>query len=128
MVSLAAKRPKGSRSSCYCQIFARTGQGGPFDRGSAPTRDNGKVNSDRPLERGSRLRDLQPTSLLFGFFFLFQRFSLVRHHSPTASQIEVRSSKDVIGYLSSVMPALIGPLSAFVSTVQHHGGSPPGRL
>jgi hypothetical protein len=67
--------------------------------------------------------------LLFGFFFLFQRFSLVRHHSPTASQIEVRSSKDVIGYLSSVMPALIGPLSAFVSTVQlriaHH--KPPGE-
>jgi hypothetical protein len=54
---------------------------------------------------------------------------LVRHHSPTASQIEVRSSKDVIGYLSSVMPALIGPLSAFVSTVQlriaHH--KPPGE-
>jgi len=64
----------------------------------------------------------------FGFFFLFQRFSLLRYRPPTASQIEVRSSKDVIGYLSSVMPALIGPLSAFVSTVEHHGGSPPGRL
>ena len=51
---------------------------------------------------------------LFGFFFLF---SLVRHHAPTVSQIEV----------SSVMPALIGPLSAFVSTVEHHGGSSPRR-
>ncbi len=25
------------------------------------------------------------TTLLFGFFFLFQRFSLVRHQAPTAS-------------------------------------------
>jgi hypothetical protein len=61
---------------------------------------------------------------LFGFFFLF---SLVRHHAPTVSQIEVHSSKHIIGHLSSVMPALIGPLSAFVSTVEHHGGSSPRR-
>jgi hypothetical protein len=73
-----------------------------------------------------RLRGLQPISLLFlSFFFLFQRFSLVRHHAPTAGQIEIRSSKHVIGYLSGVTPALVGPLPTFVSTVQHRGGSSP---
>jgi hypothetical protein len=66
----------------------------------------------------------EPTRF-FGSFFLFKRSGLVRHHAPTASQIEVRSSKDVIGYLSSVTPALLGPSLALVSTVEHHGGSSP---
>jgi hypothetical protein len=70
-----------------------------------------------------RLRDVPPTSLLFAFFFLFQQFSFVRHHAPTAGQIEVRSSKHVIGYLSGVTSALVGPFPTFVSTVQHHGES-----
>jgi hypothetical protein len=78
-------------------------------------------SGDRSRARYDNKRDGKQTYPkppgFFGFFFLFQRFSLVRHHAPTASQIEVGSSKDVIGYLSSVMPALIGPLSAFVSTV-----------
>jgi hypothetical protein len=52
--------------------------------------------------------------------FLFQRFSLMPHHAPTAGQIEVRYSKHIIGYLSGVTPALVGLLPTFVSTVQHH--------
>jgi hypothetical protein len=72
-----------------------------------------------------RLRDLPPTPLAFAFFFLFQRFSLVRHHAPTASQIEVRSSKHVIRYLSGLTPALVRSLPTFISTVRHHGGSSP---
>jgi hypothetical protein len=65
--------------------------------------------------------------LLFAFFFfLFQQFSFVRQHAPTAGQIEVRFSKNVIGYLSGVTPpALVGPFPTFVSTVQHHDGSSP---
>jgi hypothetical protein len=47
-------------------------------------------------------------------------FSLVRHHTPTAGQIEVGSSKHIVSYLSGVALALIGPLPTFVSTVQHN--------
>jgi hypothetical protein len=73
-----------------------------------PLTDNGEQ---------TRLRGLQPISLLFlSFFFLFQRFSLVRHHAPTAGQIEIHSSKHVISYLSGVTPALHRP---FVGIRQH---------
>jgi hypothetical protein len=74
--------------------------------------------NNRPLESGSRLRDLRPTTLL-----LFHQFGLIRHHAPTASQIELRSSKHGIGRLSGITSALVSPLPIFVSTVQHHGGS-----
>jgi hypothetical protein len=82
----------------------------------------------RPLtDKGKQipLHEVQPTNLLFSFFFLFEQFSFVRHHAPTAGQIEVRFSKHVISYLSGVTPALVGPFPTFVSTVQHHGGSSP---
>jgi hypothetical protein len=52
--------------------------------------------------------------------FPFQRFSFVRHLAPTASQIEVRYSKHIIGCLSGATAALVGSLPTFVSTVQHH--------
>jgi hypothetical protein len=52
--------------------------------------------------------------------FRFQRFSLVRHLAPTASQIEVRYSKYIISCLSGATPALVDPLPTFVSTIQHH--------
>jgi hypothetical protein len=53
-------------------------------------------------------------------------FTLVRYLAPKAGQIDVRSSKHVIGYdLSSITPALVGPLPTFVSAAQHHGGSSP---
>ena len=60
-------------------------------------------------------------------FFLFEQFSLLGHGAPMAGQIEVRSSKHVIGYLSGITPALIGPLPTFVSTVQYHGQEAPKR-
>jgi hypothetical protein len=50
-------------------------------------------------------------------------FSLVRHHAPTAGRIEVRSSKHVIGCLSGVTPALIGPWPTLVSTVRNRHGA-----
>ncbi len=87
--------------------------------GRPPLADNGEQ---------TRFRDLQPAGLIFAFFFLFQPFSLVRHHAPTAGQIEVRSSKHVIGYLGGVTAALIGPSPTFISTGQHHGGLSPGRI
>jgi hypothetical protein len=56
----------------------------------------------------------------WGQGFPFQRFSFVRHLAPTASQIEVRYSKHIVGCLSGATAALVGPLPTFVSTVQHH--------
>jgi hypothetical protein len=44
----------------------------------------------------------------------------VRHLAPTAGQIEVRYSKNIIGCSSGAKAALVGPLPTFVSTVQHH--------
>jgi hypothetical protein len=58
-------------------------------------------------------------------FFLFEQLSLLGHRAPMAGQIEVRSSKHVIGYLSGITPALIGPLPTFVSTV--HGREAPKK-
>ena len=46
-----------------CQISAGTSQDGPRAGGSAPTRDNGKVNNDRPLGRGSQKRDARNLAL-----------------------------------------------------------------
>src|SRR5262249_49007616 len=63
LVSLAAKRPKGGRSRGHCQIFAGAGQGGRGDGGSAPTRDNSKVDSGRSLERGSQKTDARDFAL-----------------------------------------------------------------
>jgi hypothetical protein len=37
-------------------------------------------------------------------------------------------SRHIIGYLSGVTAALVGPLPTFVSTVQHHGDRPLGHL
>src|SRR5215471_20842964 len=51
----------------------------------------------------------------WGQGFPFQRFSFVRHLAPTAGQIEVRYSKDIIGCLSSATAALVGSLPTFVS-------------
>jgi hypothetical protein len=68
-----------------------------------------------PSRGNSELRDSQPNGLLFGFP---QQISLVRHHAPTAGQIEVRSSKHVISYLTGVTPTFVGLSPKFVSTVQ----------
>jgi hypothetical protein len=88
-------------------------------------------SADRCRARDDNKRDGKQTypepPRFFGSFFLFPRSSLLRHHAPTASQVEVRSSKHVIGYFSSGTPALVGPSPALVSTVQHHGGSSPRR-
>ena len=45
------------------EILAGPGQGGPRDQGSTPTRDNGKVDSGRSLERGSQKSDARNFAL-----------------------------------------------------------------
>src|ERR1700747_3568000 len=95
-------------------------------RAIAPVHLSRSRSTDRCRARYNNKRDGKQTypesTRFFGCFFLFQRSGLVRHDAPTTSQIEVRSSKDIIGFLSGVTPALLGPSPAFVSTIEHHGG------
>jgi hypothetical protein len=64
--------------------------------------------------------------LAFWFLLSVPTIQLGTPSRANDGPIEVRYSKHVISYLSGVPPALVGPLSTFISTVEHRGGSPLG--
>jgi hypothetical protein len=73
---------------------------GPLRRHRPTPTPNGDARQQGRAQRKSQAKEGghegAASASIFGFFLLFQRFSLARHHAPTAGQIEVRSSKQVI--------------------------------
>jgi hypothetical protein len=93
------------------------------------TRDAARRSADRCRARYDDKCDGKQTYLepsrFFGPSFCSSDSACCAIVRQRCAKIEVRSSKHVVGHFSSVTPTLVGPSPAFVSTVQHHGGSSP---